>query len=108
MNQSEIDALMATADASPEDSAARFAAASANDSHGKEVVAMRYYEAAWAAGVSSADRCRFMVGYGSTLRNNDRLGESIAIHRQAIVDYPDFAPHHAFLALVLNRAGRYD
>ena len=49
-----------------------------------------------------------MVGYGSTLRNNERLDESIAIHRQAIADYPGFAPHHAFLALALNRAGRHD
>jgi tetratricopeptide (TPR) repeat protein len=49
-----------------------------------------------------------MVGYGSTLRNNDRLDESIAIHRQAIAEYPTFAAHHAFLALALNRAGRHE
>ncbi|MEN8239748.1 MAG: tetratricopeptide repeat protein [Actinomycetota bacterium] len=108
MDQREIDALMATADANPADAEAQVAAAWANDSHGSEFDAMRYYDAAWAAGVSSEIRCRFMVGYGSTLRNNDRLDESIALHRQAILDYPAFASHQPFLALALNRAGRYD
>jgi hypothetical protein len=69
---------------------------------------MRYYDAAWSAGVPAESRCRFMVGYGWTLRNNDRLNESIAIHRKAIVEYPTFAAHHAFLALALNRAGIHD
>lgn len=49
-----------------------------------------------------------MVGFGSTLPNNQRLDESISIHHQAVVDYPDFVPHHAFLALALHRAGRHD
>jgi len=108
MDQREIDIVMATADANPTDVAAQIAAASANDSYGSEADAMGYYDAAWAAGVPPEIRSRFMVGYGSTLRNNHRLDESIAIHRQAVADYRDFAPHHAFLALALHGAGRHD
>lgn len=108
MNQDELRAVMEVADAHPNDAQAQIAAAWANDSYGSETDAMQYYDAAWAAGVPAENRCRFMVGYGSTLRNNNRLDESIAIHRQAIAEYPTFAAHHAFLALALNRAGSSD
>ena len=108
MDQNELSAVIATADANPGDIEAQIAAAWANDSYGSETNAMRYYDAAWAIGIPADKRSRFMVGYGSTLRNNDRIDESITVHRQAIADYPDFAPHHAFLALALNRAGHHD
>ena len=108
MDQQELDVLMSAADANPEDANAQIAAAWANDSHGSETDAMRYYDATWTAGVPAEIRSRFMVGFGSTLRSNQRLDESISIHRQAVVEYPGFAPHHAFLALALHRAGRHD
>ena len=108
MDRHELTAIMATADSNSTDVEAQIAAAWANDSHGSEVDAMRYYDAAWVAGIPPDKRKRFMVGYGSTLRIVGRLDESIAIHRQAIAEYPDFAPNHAFLALALNRAGRHD
>ena len=99
---------MQTADTDPSEVEAQMAAAFANDRYGSETAAMRYYDAAWALGIPADKRNRFMVGYGSTLRNNRRLDDSLAVHRQAIVDYPDFAAHHAFLALVLNDLGRHD
>jgi len=108
MDRDDLASLMEAADAQPNDAQAQIAAAWANDSYGSEVDAMRYYDAAWAAGVPAESRCRFMVGYGSTLRNNDRLDEAIAIHQKAIEDYPTFAAHHAFLALALDRAGRHE
>jgi tetratricopeptide (TPR) repeat protein len=108
MDENEIKALMDSADADPSDVEAQIAAAWANDSYGSEADAMRYYDAAWAAGIPPEKRSRFMVGYGSTLRNNGRIEESIAIHRQGIADYPGYAPHHAFLALSLNSALRHD
>ena len=108
MNHDELRAVMEVADTHPHDAQAQIAAASANDSYGSETDAMRYYDAAWEAGVPEESRCRFMVGYGSTLRNNNRLDGSIAIHRQAIAEYPTFAAHHAFLALALSRAGSHD
>ena len=108
MDYEALAAIMQAADDDPLDVQAQIAAASANDSYGSEVDAMRYYDAAWSAGVPSGVRCRFMVGYGSTLRNNDRIDESIAVHQKAIEDYPDFPAHHAFLALALHVAGRHD
>lgn len=108
MDQDKLDALMETADANPSDVEAQIAAAFANDRYGSETVAMRYYDAAWSLGIPADKRNRFMVGYGSTLRNNRRLDDSLAVHRQATVDYPEFAPHHAFLALVLNELGRHN
>ena len=107
MEQREIVAVMQLADDRPTDVEAQIAAAFANDRYGSETDAIRYYDAAWALGVPHEKRNRFMVGYGSTLRNNRRLDDSIAIHRQAIVDYPDFAAHHAFLALALHDSGRH-
>ena len=108
MDRNDLRALMEAADAQPNDVEAQVAAAWANDSYGSEADAMRYYDAAWAAGIPEQIRCRFMVGYGSTLRNNDRLDEALAIHREAIADYPEFPAHRAFLALALNRAGLHD
>jgi len=107
MDHEELSAVMKAANTQPDNVQAQIAAAWANDSHGSEADAMRYYDAAWAAGIPAESRCRFMVGYGSTLRNNDRLDDSIAIHRRAIAEYPTFVAHHAFLALALNRAGRH-
>ncbi len=108
MDHDDLNRLMDAADADPADVDAQIAAAWANDSYGSEADAMRYYDAAWAAGIPPEKRSRFIVGYGSTLRINGRVEESIAIHRTGIADYPEYAPHHAFLALALNSAERHD
>jgi hypothetical protein len=108
INHDKLRAVVEVADARSHDADAQIAAAWANDSYGSETDAIRYHDAAWSAGAPAESRCRFMVGYGSTLRNKDRLDESIAIHRQAIVEYPTFAAHHVFLALALNCAGIHD
>ena len=84
---------------------AQIAAAYASDRYGREEDAIRYYDAAWAIGVPADARQRFLVGYGSTLRNVGRVDESIAIHRLAISEFPTFAANHAFLALALHAAG---
>jgi tetratricopeptide (TPR) repeat protein len=108
MDHEELGAAMKAADTQPNNVQAQIAAAWANDDYGSEADATRHYDAAWAAGIPAESRCRFMVGYGSTLRNNDRLDESIAIHSQAIADSPTFVAYHAFLALALHRAGRHE
>jgi hypothetical protein len=99
---------MAKADSNPDDVEAQIAAAWANDSYGSEADAIRYYDFAWALGIPSEKRRRFMVGYGSTMRNMGRIDEAIAIHRQGVIDYPGWAPHHAFLSLALHSAGEHD
>lgn len=108
MDSQELNAVMAMADSNPTDVEAQIAAAYGNDRYGQEQEAVGYYEAAWNIGVPSEMRCRFLVGYGSTLRNVGRLEESIAIHRLAISEYPEFPAHHAFLALALHDVGEHD
>lgn len=108
MKRDELDAAMAIADSNPGDVEAQIAAAYGNDRYGREEDAIKYYDAAWAIGVPGEVRCGFLVGYGSTLRNVGRLAESIAIHRAGITEYPEFAAHHAFLALALHAVGDYN
>lgn len=81
------------------------AAAYRNDAEGDERTAIRYYDAAYRAGVPASERRKFFVGYGSTLRNVGRAEEAVVILGQAIADDPDFPAFTAFLALALADAG---
>lgn len=81
------------------------AAAYAHDREGDEHGAIRYYDAAYRLGVPEDRRKRFLVGYGSTLRNVGRAEEAVAILAQAVADYPDYPAFAAFLALALAEAG---
>ncbi len=105
---SNVAEAMALGDHNPGDVEAQLAAAYACDRYGSELDAVRYYDAAWSLGVPDAERRRFMVGYGSTLRNVGRVSESVAVLRQAVSESPEFAPNHAFLALSLHSEGAYD
>ncbi len=81
------------------------AAAYANDAAGDERTAIRYYDAAYRAGVPESDRRKFLVGYGSTLRNVGRADDAVAVLAQAIADDPDYPAFVPFLALALADAG---
>lgn len=107
MSDPSVEASRATqaALANPEDVTAQIAAAYACDRNDDEPNAILYYDAAWDLGVPDQERRRFMVGYGSTLRNVGRHAESIAILCQAISESPGYAPNRAFLALSLHSAG---
>jgi len=80
-------------------------AAYAHDREGDERAAIKFYDAAYRAGVPVSERRKFLVGYGSTLRNVGRAEEAVAILGQAIVDDPDYPAFTAFLALALADAG---
>ena len=75
------------------------------DRVGDERGAIKHYDAAYKLGVPEDKRKRFLVGYGSTLRNVGRAEEAVAILAQAIVDYPDYPAFSAFLSLALADAG---
>jgi len=81
------------------------AAAYAHDRAGREHDAIRHYDAAHQLGVPAAERRRFTVGYGSTLRNVGRFDDAIAILGQAVADDPEYPAFAAFLALALHSAG---
>jgi predicted Zn-dependent protease len=75
------------------------------DAAGDEREAIKYYEAARAAGVPEDERRKFTVGYGSTLRNVGRADDAVAVLAQAVADDPGFPAFAAFLALALLDAG---
>jgi hypothetical protein len=52
-------------------------------------------------------RRRFLVGYGSTLRNVGRVEESVAVLGDAAVADPDYAPFKVFLGLALHSSGEH-
>ena len=62
---------------------ARIAAAFAADRIGDERAAIVHYDAAWALGVPEDVRRRFLVGYGSTLRNVGRADDAVALLSEA-------------------------
>ncbi len=101
-------AVCATADATPTDVDLQIKAAWACDSYGAETRAVSYYDNAWKLGVPADIRARFLVGYGSTLRNVGRTDESIERLTNAIADYPEMPALRAFLGLSLLAAGRHN
>ena len=76
-----------------------------HDREGRETEAIKFYDQAWKAGVPEPKRKRFLVGYGSTLRNVGRAEEAVAILGEAVAAYPDYPALVAFLALALADAG---
>lgn len=87
---------------SAEDEMAR---AYALDREGREREAIVHYERAWALGVPEPERRRFLVGFGSTLRNVGRADDAVALLTEAVAADPDYPALHAFLALALLSAG---
>jgi Flp pilus assembly protein TadD len=97
----------ALAAAEPGNVEVRVEAAYACDRYGTEEDACVHYDAAWKLGVPDPERRKFMLGYGSTLRNVGRLDDSVAILAQATNDFPDYPALRAFLALSLQSAGEH-
>lgn len=75
------------------------------DREGNERAAIRYYDEAYRLGVPADQRRRFLVGYGSTLRNVKRVDDAVGILAQALADDPAYAAYAPFLALALLDAG---
>lgn len=103
----ELERILARAAAQPSDVEAQIAAAFACDRDGREREAIDHYDAAWALGVPADRRRRFLVGYGSTLRNVGRLEQSVAILGEAAAADPEYAPFKVFLGLALHSSGQH-
>lgn len=106
LDEEYLAGAVALAGLHPEHPGAQIEAAYACDRFGREEDAIGHYDAAWRLGVPAEARRTFLVGYGSTLRNVGRAAESVELLRQAIDEFPDFAPLPAFLALSLHSAGQ--
>jgi hypothetical protein len=91
----------------PGDVLAQIEAAYGHDRNNLERAAIAHYDEAYRLGVPAPLRRRFLVGYGSTLRNVGRIDDAIAILGQAVADDPGYPPFAAFLALALGSAGHH-
>jgi tetratricopeptide (TPR) repeat protein len=100
-----VPAAKALVAAHPDDVLAQIEAACAHDFIGEEHVAIRYYDEAYRLGVPADQRRRFLVGYGSTLRNVGRIDDALGVLGQAVKDDPEYPAFAAFLALALFSAG---
>ena len=81
--------------------------ASAPDREGREAEAIPHYERAIAAGRPDYLLRGAMLGLGSSLRNVDRVPESVAILEEACRRFPDDRALPVFLAFSLWSAGRH-
>lgn len=89
----------------PDDPRAQIEAAYGNDRAGDERTAIIHYEAAYRLGVPAELRRRFLVGFGSTLRNVGRADDAVTVLAHAVESEPGYPALAAFLALALADAG---
>ena len=89
----------------PDDVNAQIEAAYGNDRAGDERTAIVHYEAAYRLGVPAELRRRFLVGFGSTLRNVGRAEDAVNVLSIAVEEDPHYPAYTAFLALALADAG---
>lgn len=78
----------------------------AYDREGAEAEAIPHYEQAIAAGLSGEPLEKALLGLGSSLRNVDRVDESVAVLEDACRRFPDHPALPVFLAFSLWSAGR--
>lgn len=78
----------------------------AYDREGAEAEAIPHYEQAIASGLSGESLEKALLGLGSSLRNVDRVDESVAVLEDACRRFPDHQAMPVFLAFSLSSAGR--
>jgi tetratricopeptide (TPR) repeat protein len=78
----------------------------AYDREGFEAEAIPHYERAIAAGLDDEQLVKAMLGLGSSLRNVDRIDESLAVLEDAVGRFPDHQALPVFLAFSLWSGGR--
>tara|TARA_R110002051_G_scaffold72905_1_gene131800 strand:+ start:2385 stop:2873 length:489 start_codon:yes stop_codon:yes gene_type:complete len=103
---SAIDELVAERD--PDDAEALFEAAGARDYAGLEAEAEPLYRRAIDNGLDAALMPQAVIQLASTLRNLNRVEESIAVLERQLHEHPDdewTGPTAAFLALALTSRG---
>jgi tetratricopeptide (TPR) repeat protein len=92
----------------PSDIQSWYDLACCNDFIGRELEAEPCYKKVHELGsdkLSLRDQKGFYVGYGSTLRNNQKLNDSEKILREGISKFPEYAPLKVFLGLTYYSRG---
>jgi tetratricopeptide (TPR) repeat protein len=106
--QPTIDAFLALLAEHPNQPEVLYEVGGSYDTDGQEQVALGYYEAAIAAGLSGDALRRCLLQYGSTLRLLGRHEDSVAALDRALAGWPESPSVRAFHALALHAAGRSD
>lgn len=92
----------------PGDALSWYQLACCHDFLGQELEAEPCYQKVYVLGSDQlSDRKGFYVGYGSTLRNNQKLSESEKVLREGIALFPDYAPLKVFLGFTLYSRGEF-
>jgi len=93
----------------PQDAEAWYDKAGCHDFLGEEKEAepcyRKTYELGW-QNLPAGEQKSFFVGFGSTLRNNLKYGESISVLKEGIKRFPDYAPLKVFLAFSFYSDGQ--
>jgi Flp pilus assembly protein TadD len=90
----------------PNDARAHLAAAYACDRLGIEEEAIHYYRNASTLDIPSEERAKFLLGFGSTLRNAGNTEDAVRTLIGACREFPDRAEFLAFLALAYQQSGQ--
>jgi tetratricopeptide (TPR) repeat protein len=101
-----IAALLPLHERHPHDPRVLYEVGGAYDTAGEEQTALGFYEQAMSAGLAGDVRRRCYLQYGSTLRNLDRLDESLSVFARARQEFPESVALGAFESLTFHAAGK--
>ncbi len=104
--QPTITAFEALLHAHPDHPRVEYEVGGSHDTAGNETIALEHYQRALQLGLSGDIRRRCLLQYASTLRNLDRLDESLRVFDDAIKEFPDSVSLPVFRALTLHAFGR--
>jgi tetratricopeptide (TPR) repeat protein len=90
----------------PNDARLNYEVGGSYDTDGQEQLAVSYYTRALEFGLDGDMRRRCLLQLASTLRNLDRVEESLVMFDEAIAEYPDSPSLKVFKALTLHASAR--
>jgi tetratricopeptide (TPR) repeat protein len=104
--QPTIDAFQKLLNEHPDNARLVYEVGGAYDTAGHEQAAVEYYTRALELGLDPDARRRCLLQFASTLRNLDRVDDSLAMFDQAIAEYPDSPSLKVFKAPTLHASDR--
>jgi len=104
--QPTIDAFQELLAENPDNARLVYEVGGSYDTAGQEQIAVDYYTRALGLGLDPELRRRCLLQFASTLRNLDRVEESLAMFDTALSEYPDSASLKVFKALTLHASAR--